>query len=164
MKLLQHKLVQRGLWILAATAGGTCLAYLCGLMGAGPVTAAVPAALGGAALAWWAARQDHDEGGVRHFAHTVGEEIDAIMIGAAETSYFVDSVKKKIELDVGTAGNIVHSSSQNADTTERIAANAERAARSPPRCAAKPWPAAPRPTAACSASAPRARMRKPPPP
>ncbi|SHM89665.1 methyl-accepting chemotaxis protein [Duganella sacchari] len=129
MKLLQHKMVQRGLWILAATAGGTGLAYLCGLMGAGPVTAAVPAALGGAALAWWAARQDHDEGGVRHFAHTVGEEIDAIMIGAAETSYFVDSVKKKIELDVSTAGNIVHSSSQNADTTERIAANAERAAR-----------------------------------
>ncbi|MYM29272.1 methyl-accepting chemotaxis protein [Duganella sp. CY15W] len=129
MKLLQHKMVQRGLWILAATAGGTGLAYLCRLMGAGPVTAAVPAALGGAALAWWAARQDHDEGGVRHFAHTVGEEIDAIMIGAAETSYFVDSVKKKIELDVSTAGNIVHSSSQNADTTERIAANAERAAR-----------------------------------
>jgi methyl-accepting chemotaxis protein len=62
-------------------------------MGAGPVTAAIPAALGGAALAWWAARQD-DEGGVRHFAHTVGEEIDAIMIGAAETSYFVDSVKE----------------------------------------------------------------------
>ena len=129
MKLLQHKMVQRGLWILAATAGGTGLAYLCGLMGAGPVMAAVPAALGGAALAWWAARQDHDEGGVRHFAHTVGEEIDAIMIGAAETSYFVDSVKKKIELDVSTAGNIVHSSSQNADTTERIAANAERAAK-----------------------------------
>ncbi|MYM69465.1 methyl-accepting chemotaxis protein [Pseudoduganella sp. FT55W] len=129
MKLLQHKLVQRGLWILGATAGGTCLAYLVNLMGAGPVTSAIPAALGGAAVTWWAARQNSDEGGVRHFAHTVGAEIDAIMIGAAETSYFVDSVKKKIELDVSTAGNIVHSSSQNADTTERIAANAERAAK-----------------------------------
>ncbi|HEX5344194.1 MAG TPA: methyl-accepting chemotaxis protein [Duganella sp.] len=129
MKLLQHKLVQRGLWILGATAGGTCLAYLFNLMGAGPVTAAIPAALGGAAVAWWAARSNSDEGGVRHFAHTVGAEIDAIMIGAAETSYFVDSVKKKIELDVGTAGGIVQSSAQNADTTERIAANAERAAR-----------------------------------
>ncbi|RZT05625.1 methyl-accepting chemotaxis protein [Duganella sp. CF402] len=129
MKLLQHKLVQRGLWILGATAGGTCLAYLFNLMGAGPVTAAIPAALGGAAVAWWAARGGNEDGGVRHFAHTVGAEIDAIMIGAAETSYFVDSVKKKIELDVGTAGNIVHSSSQNADATERIAANAERAAK-----------------------------------
>ncbi|MHA4868722.1 methyl-accepting chemotaxis protein [Duganella sp. PWIR1] len=129
MKLLQHKLVQRGLWILGATAGGTCLAYLSNLLGAGAVTAAIPAALGGAAVAWWAAGRDRDEGGVRHFAHTVGEEIDAIMIGAAETSYFVDSVKKKIELDVTTAGNIVQSSSQNADTTERIADNAERAAK-----------------------------------
>jgi methyl-accepting chemotaxis protein len=129
MKLLQHKLVQRGLWILGATAGGTCLAYLFNLMGAGPVTAAIPAALGGAGIAWWAARQGNDEGGVRRFAQTVGAEIDAIMIGAAETSYFVDSVKKKIELDVSTAGGIVHSSAQNADTTERIAANAERAAK-----------------------------------
>jgi methyl-accepting chemotaxis protein len=129
MKLLQQQLVQRGLWILGATAGGTCLAYLFNLAGAGAVTAAVPAALGGAAIAWWAARQNSDEGGVRHFAHTVGEEIDAIMIGAAETSYFVDSVKKKIELDVSTAGGIAHSSAQNADTTERIAANAERAAK-----------------------------------
>src|SRR5471032_2043940 len=59
----------------------------------------------------------------------VGEEIDAVMIVAAETSYFVDSVKKKIELDVQTASDIVASSATNASTTERIAANAERAAR-----------------------------------
>jgi methyl-accepting chemotaxis protein len=129
MKPLQHKLVQRGLWLLGATAGGTCLAYLFSLMGASPVVSAIPAAVTGALVAWWAAKQNSDEGGVRHFAHTVGEEIDAIMIGAAETSYFVDSVKKKIELDVGIASTIVHSSTQNADTTERIAANAERAAK-----------------------------------
>ena len=135
MKHLQHKLVQRGLWILGATAGGTCLAYLFNLAAGGGSTlaalayTAAPAALTGAAIAWFAARQNTDEGGVRRFAHTVGEEIDAIMIGAAETSYFVDSVKKKIELDVGTAGGIAHSSAQNAATTERIAANAERAAK-----------------------------------
>ena len=114
---------------MGATAGGTCLAYLFNVMGASPVVSAIPAAIAGALVAWWAASQNSDEGGVRHFAHTVGEEIDAIMIGAAETSYFVDSVKKKIELDVGTASGIVHSSAQNADTTERIAANAERAAK-----------------------------------
>jgi len=129
MKHLQQKLVQRGLWFLGATAGGTCLAYLFNLMGASPVVSAIPAALTGALVTWWAARLNSDEGGVRHFAHTVGEEIDAIMIGAAETSYFVDSVKKKIEQDVVTASGIVHSSTQNADTTERIAANAERAAK-----------------------------------
>jgi methyl-accepting chemotaxis protein len=132
MKLLRQKLVQRGLWLLGATAGGTCLAYLVNLASgdkASLMYTAAPAALAGALISWWAARQNSDEGGVRQFAHTVGEEIDAIMIGAAETSYFVDSVKKKIELDVGTAGAIVHSSAQNAATTERIAANAERAAK-----------------------------------
>ncbi|MQA22586.1 methyl-accepting chemotaxis protein [Rugamonas rivuli] len=132
MKLLQHKLVQRGFWFLGATAGGTCVAYLFKLAagdGAMLVYTAVPAALAGAAVAWWAARQNGDEDGVKRFAHVVGDEIDAIMIGAAETSYFVDSVKKKIELDVGTASGIVRSSAHNAQATAAIAANAERAAK-----------------------------------
>jgi len=132
MKLLQHKLVQRGLWILGATAGGTCLAYLFKLAagdGAALVYTAAPAALTGALLAWWAAGLNKDEGGVRRFAQVVGDEIDAIMIGAAETSYFVDSVKKKIELDVGTAEVIVRSAAHNAQATAAIAVNAERAAK-----------------------------------
>ncbi len=127
---LQHKMVQRGLWLLGATAGGTCLAYLSGLVlgGGGAFTYGIPAALT-AALAITLRPKAGDDGGIRRFAHTVGEEIDAIMIGAAETSYFVDSVKKKIELDVHTASGIVQSSDQNARTTELIAANAERAAK-----------------------------------
>ncbi|MES2161445.1 MAG: methyl-accepting chemotaxis protein [Pseudomonadota bacterium] len=132
MKLLQHQLVQRGLWILGATAGGTCLAYLFKLAagdGAALIYTAAPAALTGALVAWWAAGLNKDEGGVRRFAQVVGEEIDAIMIGAAETSYFVESVKKKIELDVGTAEVIVRSASHNAQATAAIAANAERAAK-----------------------------------
>ena len=132
MKLLQHKLVQRGLWILGATAGGSCLAGLFRLAlgdGAALLYTAAPAALTGALVAWWAASRDRDDGGVRRFAQVVGDEIDAIMIGAAETSYFVDSVKKKIELDVGTAGAIVRSSAHNAQTTAAIAVNAERAAK-----------------------------------
>ncbi|ELX11680.1 methyl-accepting chemotaxis sensory transducer [Janthinobacterium sp. HH01] len=132
MKLLQHKLVQRGLWLLGATAGGTCVAYLFRLAAGDDAMllyTAAPAALAGAAVAWWAARQNGDEDSVKRFAHVVGEEIDAIMIGAAETSYFVDSVKKKIELDVGTAGGIVRSSADNAQATAAIAANAERAAK-----------------------------------
>ena len=58
----------------------------------------------------------------------VGLAIDEIMIGAAETSYFVDSVKKKVEKDVQTAVAIVASAEEVARSTSRIAANAERAA------------------------------------
>ena len=54
-------------------------------------------------------------------------QVDHIMIGAAETSYFVDSIKKKIDGDLATAEDIVEKSSQTARTTEQIAANAQRA-------------------------------------
>ncbi|RQO38663.1 chemotaxis protein [Herminiimonas sp. KBW02] len=68
-------------------------------------------------------------GGGKHvdFGNKVGGEIDHIMIGAAETSFFVDSIKNKIAQDVQTANGIVAGSEQNASTTEQIAANAERA-------------------------------------
>jgi methyl-accepting chemotaxis protein len=132
MKQLQHKVVQRGVWLLAAAAGGTCLAYLAqwaaGQAG-GAWIGALPAAVAGALIYKFGTRATAGQDGVRQFAHTVGSEIDAIMIGAAETSYFVDSVKKKIEQDVRTASGVAQSTDQNARTTERIAANAERAAR-----------------------------------
>jgi len=126
---LQHQLVQRGLWLLGATAGGTGLAYLVNaVLGSSSWwLLAAPAALTGALIAGVAGRQREDDG-IRHFAHTVNDEIDAIMIGAAETSYFVDSVKKKIEQDSGTASSIAQSSEQNARSTGRMAENAERAA------------------------------------
>lgn len=59
----------------------------------------------------------------------MGDEIDHIMIGAAETSYFVDSIKKKIDHDVETTQEIALRSAQTAETTEQIAANAERASK-----------------------------------
>lgn len=61
------------------------------------------------------------------FAEMMGKEADHITIGAAETSYFIESIKKKIDQDVKTADGIVSSSEQNAATTENIAVNAERA-------------------------------------
>ncbi|MNR92597.1 Methyl-accepting chemotaxis protein McpS [compost metagenome] len=61
------------------------------------------------------------------FVNKIGGEIDHIMIGAAETSYFVDSIKNKIAQDVQAANGIVAGSEQNASSTEQIAANAERA-------------------------------------
>ncbi|WP_295995180.1 methyl-accepting chemotaxis protein [Rugamonas sp.] len=120
--------------IAGATVVGVGAAWLTQQAGASVWLTATAAALAAALVSQLisqlglAGPGGREDGGVRDFAHTVGEEIDAIMIGAAETSYFVDSVKKKIEQDVQTASDIVASSDTNASTTERIAANAERAA------------------------------------
>ncbi|WP_288392200.1 methyl-accepting chemotaxis protein [uncultured Herbaspirillum sp.] len=57
----------------------------------------------------------------------ISGQIDHIMIGAAETSFFVDTIKTKIGKDVVAADRIAASAEQNAATTEQIAANAERA-------------------------------------
>ena len=61
------------------------------------------------------------------FTDLVGHSIDDIMIGAAETSYFVDSVKKKIEKDVETAKTVVQDAQSVARGTVEIADHAERA-------------------------------------
>ena len=58
----------------------------------------------------------------------VGGAVDAVMIGAAETAYFVDSVKKKIDVDVGALGAMVGDAGEVAASTGEIAANAARAA------------------------------------
>ena len=129
MKQLPHQLVRFFLLTLLAIALACCLVYLLQLAGAtSPYLIAVLAALLGAVLLALAGRTQGDQG-LHQFADTVGRAIDAIMIGAAETSYFVDSVKKKVDLDVQTASEIADSSEQNARTTEKIAANAERAAK-----------------------------------
>jgi len=75
-----------------------------------------------------ASRRGNADQGVS-FVDKIGSEIDHIMIGAAETSYFVDSIKNKIGQDVQAANGIVAGSEQNASTTEQIAANAERASK-----------------------------------
>ncbi|HYD61641.1 MAG TPA: methyl-accepting chemotaxis protein [Noviherbaspirillum sp.] len=67
--------------------------------------------------------------GQRRFADKVGGDIDDVMIGAAETSYFVDSVKKEIEQDVRTIDEIVTGSEHSARTIDQIASNAERASK-----------------------------------
>jgi methyl-accepting chemotaxis protein len=131
MKYLQHRTARFVLSVLIAMAVASCLAYLAQLAlggGGSPVLVAALAALIGAVVSKLAGRARQDDG-LRKFADVVGQAIDDIMIGAAETSYFVDSVKKKVEQDVQTASDIVDSSEQNARTTERIAANAERAAK-----------------------------------
>jgi methyl-accepting chemotaxis protein len=118
------------LLIVLAMVLATALAYLLQWMGgnSSPALYAAPAAAIGAVLILLAGRERGD-GRLPRFAATVGQAIDALMIGAAETSYFVDSVKKKVDEDVRTASEIAGSSRKNAQATEKIAANAERAAR-----------------------------------
>ena len=60
-------------------------------------------------------------------ATIITRELDHIMIGAAETSYFVDSIKKKIDQDVQTSKHIADSSAQNNHIMAEIATNAEKA-------------------------------------
>ena len=129
MKQLPHQLVRFFLLTVLAIVLACCLVFLLQLAGAtSPYLSAVLAAVAGAVLLALAGRSQGEQG-LHGFADTVGRAIDAIMIGAAETSYFVDSVKKKVDLDVQTASDIADSSEQNARTTEKIAANAERAAK-----------------------------------
>ncbi|MCA1322628.1 methyl-accepting chemotaxis protein [Herbaspirillum sp. alder98] len=79
------------------------------------------------ALSCLALLRRRDGGGQAPFIDKVGNEIDHIMIGAAETSFFVDSIKSKIHTDVDAANGIAASAAQNAATTAQIASNAERA-------------------------------------
>jgi len=92
-----------------------------------PLWLAVIATAAAVILSRLARRGESDQGG--GFVDKIGSEIDHIMIGAAETSYFVDSIKNKIAQDVQAANGIVTGSEQNATTTEQIAANAERASK-----------------------------------
>lgn len=67
--------------------------------------------------------------GHRVFAEEVGKQVDHIMIGAAETAFFIESVKRKVEQDVARTDVIVRGTEQNAGTMEHIASKAERASR-----------------------------------
>ncbi|HEX8956985.1 MAG TPA: methyl-accepting chemotaxis protein [Burkholderiaceae bacterium] len=126
--LPRHKPVPIATIIVASLAASLILAWLVEAMGVpgGATRHAVVASLCSSCLVlFFSSRKS--KGGAERFAEHVEGEIDHIMIGAAETSFFVDSVKKKIETDVATSNEIVHSTAQNAATTRQIASNAERA-------------------------------------
>lgn len=129
--LLQRKPFRYVLIFFVATLISLILVFLISLLAApgfGSVPSAAIASACSAVIAIYAVHKTSDTGALR-FAERVGEEIDQIMIGAAETSYFVDSVKKNIEKDVQTTNEIVNSSEQNVITTKQMAANAERASK-----------------------------------
>ena len=111
---------------IVAVLCGLALAALAAGLGAGPLASAALACVTsvGMMLLWRRGRGDDSE----HFIALVGNAIDDIMIGAAETSWFVDSLKKKIHDDVEMAVAVAESAGYVAATTERIAVDAERAA------------------------------------
>src|SRR5439155_679177 len=116
--------------VCVALAAGT-LAALCAQSVAGApigpiVLAAIASMAAGLATVFLHRARD---GGAARFSVRVGKDIDRIMIGAAETSFFVDTVKKKIEQDVHAASEIAANAEQISNSTEKIAANAERASR-----------------------------------
>ncbi len=114
----------------AAVTAGTLLGLLVyGFSGPGisPLQLAAWSATGSAAVLVFASTLNAS--GYLRFAAKVGGEIDHVMMGAAETSYFVDSVKKEIAQDVDVINRIVLSSEQSARTTAQIANNAERASK-----------------------------------
>lgn len=116
--------------VLGGAAGAsTLIVYLIGQAAPnalGPVAAALLASAVSLALVRLAGDRG-EAAGSRAFIDVVGDSIDHIMIGAAETSYFVDSVKKKVESDVRTAGEVADSAEQVALSTRQIAAKAQRA-------------------------------------
>lgn len=61
------------------------------------------------------------------FAQRVGDQIDHLMIGAAQTSYFIDSIGKKVDRDLAVTQEIALHAEQTVTTTEQIAAKVEHA-------------------------------------
>jgi methyl-accepting chemotaxis protein len=123
-KLVQH-LLAGVVAIACGTAGATALELLAA--GAlGPIVLATAAAAIAVIVCVVLARV---LAGPRENAlgKVMAEEVDHIVIGAAETAYFVESIKKRVDQDVQTANQVVARTEQNSSTTEQIAANAERA-------------------------------------
>ena len=95
--------------------------------GCGSLSAAALASVATMGLLYLS-RKRRDDTSHQVFVATVSRAIDEIMIGAAETSYFVDAVKTKTENDVQTAIAVVGDAQTVALSTREIATNAERAA------------------------------------
>ena len=83
------------------------------------------AVFGGASVFLWRPQI----GGREHVATRVAQHVDRIMIGGAETSFFLDKLKQKIASDLQLAEQISGSADAIASTTAAIATNADSASR-----------------------------------
>lgn len=127
---MQHSLLRTLFPGILAVVASTILAALCYWLlesAIGPVLLSALAAV--VALLIFSLASKINSGNETRLADLISHELDFIMIGSAETSYFVDSVKKKIDMDVLTTEEIAISSAHNASMTKQIAANAEQASK-----------------------------------
>jgi len=129
MDMIKHKPVRTLATGAGAVATGTAAAALAvwGVESLGPVVSAAIASVTATGITFYASRGRG--GNAVNVLRELGDEVDHIMIGAAETSYFVDSIKKKVDIDLQTTEEIVGRAEQTAQATEQIAVNAERASK-----------------------------------
>lgn len=130
MKIMEQQPIRYLIVGTVAIVAGTALAALIQwIAGAGtsPLLLAAAGAFAAVVIVLLGAQASGK--GATHLIEEMGEEVDHIMIGAAETAYFVDSIKKKVDVDLQTTEEIVGRAQQTAQTTEQIAANAERASK-----------------------------------
>jgi len=119
-------------WVPGLGAAGSLVACLVlvgpKVHGAGAVLfGLVTAALGATAALLVLRRPGTAPGAGASVAAQIAEHVDRIMIGGAETSFFLDTLKKKISSDLKLANEISSSTEAIAHTTEGVAANAARA-------------------------------------
>lgn len=130
MKIMEQKSIRYLIVGVAAVAIGTAVSALIQWIAGTGVSPLLLAAVGAVVAVMISLLAGSSNGtGTAHFVEQMGDEVDHIMIGAAETSYFVDSIKKKVDVDLQITEDIVGRAQQTAQTTEQIAANAERASR-----------------------------------
>ena len=112
-----------GIALFATMAAGAVQAAFGVAVGSALISAAVASIVAAAGTVWWMRR------GTTHasLALRVGQQIDHVMIGAAETAYFIDSIKKRIVHELAATDAVVANASQTATASEQIAANADRA-------------------------------------
>ena len=102
--------------VIATLVAGTAVGALCrytGLLQAEPLAATMVAGLSGAAIVWLYSRAGR--AGFWEFATTAGRQTDRMMTGAAGTTFFIASVKKKVEQDVAGTEDIVRGTEESDD-------------------------------------------------
>ena len=127
---MQRQLLQLALLttaILAVSAIVYAAERASGMLASFPMVSAMLVGLAAAGTAHALGRGGR--AGHKTFAAAVGSQIDRMMIGAAETAFFIDSVKKKVELDVASTSAIVSQTQHSAEAMERIAGDAEQASK-----------------------------------
>ena len=129
MKLLTSNTARRLLAGCAGIGTGTASAWLLDSVSPGMLGPAGGALLASSMTmaAVFVAGDSKNAARGQEFTDLVGQSIDEIMIGAAETSYFVDSVKKKVEKDIEIANSVVLDAESVEHSTVEIADHAERA-------------------------------------